>query len=64
MNDKHLLQLYAKKAEICSLATPTVFLSKDGKTTTAWIDETNHPLLPKSNEMIEQRIEHIKKQIL
>jgi len=60
LNDKQLQQLYAKKAEIYSLATPTVILGKDGKAETVWIDETNHPLLPKINEMIEQRTEQIK----
>ena len=60
LNDKQLQQLHAKRAEIYSLATPTVILGKDGKPETVWIDETNHPLLPKINEMIEQRTEHIK----
>ena len=60
LNDKQLLQLHAKRAEIYSLATPTVILGKDGKPETVCIDETNHPLLPKINEMIEQRTEQIK----
>jgi len=60
LNDKQLRQLYAKRAEIYSLATPTVILGKDGKAETVWIDEINHPLLPKINEMIEQRTEQIK----
>ena len=60
LNDKQLQQLHAKRVEIYSLATPTVILSKDGKAETVWIDETNHPLLPKINEMIEQRTEQIK----
>ncbi len=60
LNDKQLRQLHAKKAEIYSLATPTVILGKDGKAETVWIDETNHPLLSKINEMIEQRTEQIK----
>lgn len=60
LNDKQLQQLHAKKAEIYSLATPTVILGKDGKAETVWIDETNHPLLPKINEMIKQRTEQIK----
>lgn len=60
LNDKQLQQLHAKRAEIYSLATPTVVLSKDGKSETVWIDETNHSLLPKINEMIEQRTEQIK----
>ena len=58
--DKQLMQLHAKRVEIYSLATPTVILGKDGKPETVWIDETNHPLLPKINEMIEQRTEQIK----
>lgn len=60
LNDKQLLQLYAKRAEIYSLATPIVILGKDGKAETVWVDETNHPLLPKINEMIGQRTEQIK----
>lgn len=60
LNDKQLQQLQAKRAEIYSLAIPTVILGKDGKSETVWIDETNHPLLPKINEMIEQRTEQIK----
>ena len=60
LNDKQLQRLYAKRAEIYSLAIPTVILGKDGKAETIWIDETNHPLLPKTNEMIEHRIEQIK----
>ena len=60
LNDKQLQQLHAKIAEIYSLASPTVILGKDGKSETVWIDETNHPLLPKINEMIEQRTEQIK----
>ncbi len=60
LNDKQLQQLHAKRAEIYSLATPTVILGNDGKAETVWIDETNHPLLPKINEMIEQRTEQIK----
>ena len=60
LNDKQLQQLHAKRAEIYSLATPTVILGKDGKAETVWIDENNHPLLPKINEMIEKRTEQIK----
>jgi hypothetical protein len=60
LNDKQLQQLHAKRAEIYSLATPTFILGNDGKAETVWIDETNHPLLPKINEMIEQRTEQIK----
>lgn len=61
LNDKQLQQLHAKRVEIYSLATPTVILGKDGEAKTVWIDETNHPLLPKINEMIEQRTEQIKR---
>lgn len=60
LKDKQLQQLHAKRVEIYSLATPTFILGKDGKAETIWIDETNHPLLPKINEMIEQRTEQIK----
>ena len=62
LNDKQLQQLHAKRVEIYSIVTPTVILSKDGKAETIWIDETKHPLLPKINEMIEQRTEQIIKQ--
>lgn len=62
LNDKQLQQLYAKRVEIYLMAIPRVILGKDGKTETIWIDETNHPLLPKINEMIEQRTEQIKQQ--
>jgi len=60
LNDKQLQQLHAERAKIYSLATPTVILGEDGKAETVWIDETNHPLLPKINEMIEQRTAQIK----
>jgi len=60
LNDNQLQQLHAKRTEIYSVATPTVILGKDGKSETVWIDETNYPLLPKINEMIEQRTEQIK----
>jgi hypothetical protein len=58
INDKQLQQLYAQKVEIYSMAVPTVVL-KDGKAETVWIDETDHPLLPKINELIENRIQQI-----
>lgn len=61
LNDKQLQQLNAKKVEIYSLATPTVILGKDGKAETVWIDEINHPLLSKINEMVELRTEQIKR---
>ena len=60
LNDKQLQQLHAKRVEIYSLATPTVILGNDGKAEDIWIYEANHPLLPKINEMIEQRTEQIK----
>lgn len=60
LNDKQVQQLHAKRAETYSLATPTVVL-KDGKAETVWIDETNHPLLPKIDALIEQRTEQIKR---
>ncbi len=59
LNDKQLRHLRAKRAEIYSLATSTVILKKDGKAETVWIDETNHPLLPNINEMIEYRTKQI-----
>jgi len=64
LNDKQLQHLQAKRAEIYSLATPTVILGKDGEAKTVWIDETNHPLIPKINEMIEDRTEQIKRSFL
>jgi hypothetical protein len=60
LNDKQLQQLHAKRAEIYSLATPTVILGKDGKAETIWLDEKNHPKLSKINEMIQHRTEQIK----
>jgi len=60
LNDKQLQRLNAKRVEIYSLVTPMVILGKDGKAETVWIDEANHPLLPKINSMIEHRIEQIK----
>lgn len=60
LNDKQLQQLYAKRIEIYSLTNQTVILDKDGKAETVWIDKTNHPLLSKIDEMIEQRTEQIK----
>jgi hypothetical protein len=56
--DKQLMALYAKRAEIIMLATPTVVLKND-KSEIIWIDESNHPLLHGIEEMITQRIEHI-----
>jgi hypothetical protein len=58
LNDKALQQLRAKQYEIYSLVTPMVIL-EDGKEKTIWIDETNNPLLPKINEMIDERINQI-----
>jgi hypothetical protein len=59
LNDRLIQQLTAQKVFICQMATPTVLL-KDGEEVTIWFDETNHPLLPKINQMIELRIEQIK----
>lgn len=59
LNDKQLHQLYAKRVEIYSLSTPTFILGKDGKPKTIWIDENNHHLHSKINEMIQQRTEQI-----
>jgi hypothetical protein len=58
IEDVELQKLHAKKVEIYSLATPTVIL-KDGKAETIWIDETNHPLIGKINELIELRTQQI-----
>lgn len=60
IEDKYLLELYAQKERIYFIATPQAIL-KDGKIKTFWIDETNNPLLSKINEMIEARINQIKK---
>lgn len=58
IEDVELQKLHAKKVEIYSMATPTVIL-KDGKAETVWIDETNHPLIGKINELIELRTQQI-----
>jgi len=54
IEDIELQKLRAKIVEIYFLATPTVIL-KDGTAETIWIDETNHPLVGKINELIELR---------
>ena len=59
-NDKMLKLLHAKRVEIYSIATPTLVADKEGKDKTIWIDETNHPLLPKIDKLIEERQEQIK----
>jgi len=58
IEDVELQKLHAKKVEIYSIATPIVIL-KDGKAETIWIDETNHPLIGKINELIELRTQLI-----
>ena len=58
IEDVELQKLHAKKVKIYSMATPTVTL-KDGKAKTVWIDETNHPLIGKINELIELRTQQI-----
>ena len=58
LNDKIIQQGITKKVEIYSLAVPTVLL-KNGKAEMIWIDETNHPLLKKINELIECRMQEI-----
>lgn len=60
LNDIALKQLNAKRAEIYSLAVPTMVLKSDGSVETICLDETNHPLLPKINELIKHRINQIK----
>ena len=60
LNDKELQSLHAKRAEIYSLATPTVIMKENGETETVWTDQTNHPNLSKINDMIEHRTEQIK----
>ena len=59
LNDKTLQDLNAERVKIYSFITPIVIL-KDGKAETIWIDETNHPLLSKINELIHHRTEQIK----
>lgn len=58
IEDVELQKLHAKKVEIYSMATPTVII-KDGKAETIWIDETNHPIIGKINELIELRTQQI-----
>lgn len=60
IEDQQLQRLNAERVKICSLATPTVVL-KDGKEVVVWIDETTEPLLSKINELIEHRINQIKR---
>ena len=60
LNDKQLQQLYAKRVEIYSMIIPTTVLTKDGESKTVWVDESNHPLLPTINELIEARTNQIK----
>lgn len=58
IEDIELQRLNAKRVEIYSIATPKVIL-KDGKAETIWIDETNHPLIKKINELIKLRTQQI-----
>jgi hypothetical protein len=60
LNDKQLNQLYAKRVGIYSMIMPTTVLTKDGESKMIWVDETNHPLLPTINELIENRTNQIK----
>lgn len=60
LNDIALKQLNAKRAEIYSLVVPTMVSKSDGSVETILLDKTNHPLLPKIEEMIEHRINQIK----
>ena len=57
--DGQLRFLTTRRAEIISLAIPTLVF-KDGQSKIVWVDESNGPLLPQIDQMIEQRIEHIK----
>jgi len=59
INDRVLQRLHVQRVEIYSKAVPMVFL-KDDKLMTVWLDETNHPLLPKIEEAIKARTEQIK----
>lgn len=59
LNDRQLRHLHSKRIEIYTMSVPQVII-KDGKTETIWLDETNHPLLPNINKMIELREEQIK----
>lgn len=59
LNDKQLQQLNAEMVKIYTLAIPMVIM-KDGKIETMWIDESNHPLLSKIDELIKHRTEQIK----
>ena len=58
IDDVELQKLHAKKVEIYLMTNPIVIL-KDGKAKTVWIDETNHPLIGKINELIGLRTRQI-----
>ena len=60
LNDKQLKALHSKRAKIYSIATPTAIMKDNGEIENVWIDETNHPILPEINKMIDHRIEQIK----
>ena len=60
LNDAYLKQLRARITEIYLLAIPVVVKGDDDKERLIWIDETNHPLLSKINELINERTEQIK----
>ena len=60
LNDKILHKLHRKRANTYAKVPPTINVRNNDGEYTFWVDEKNHPILSKLNEMIEQRIETIK----
>lgn len=58
--DELLQQLYTQKIKIYSLLMPEVIVN-NGKFETVRINEEAHPYISKINEMIDHRMEQIKK---
>lgn len=59
LNDKTIQSLQAKRVEIYSIAIPKVVLKGNEIVETLWLDETNHPVLSKINNLIEHRTKQI-----
>lgn len=58
LNDRVIHQLQIKRFKLYSVAMPIVILI-DGNSHTIRLDETNHPLLPEIEKMIEERTQQI-----
>jgi len=63
LNDTEIQRLDVKRAEIYTLAIPQAVLKENGEIETIWLDETNHPLLPKIEALIESRKDQIQKSL-